>query len=339
MPKKILSVFLSLIVVIFLSASPVYAESCSIDGDPTELVKGRRYTLRATGVESKSLYYLVFNNIAVHINARSNNVNTINTTFELLTSYPIPEGEYSLSIQKNGQGDYLCRNFKTVKVLNTAPAKPGYSFEEFNKSCIPCDGVANACRFDSLEACQNYKKDYETPKPGSYNFDEFSQVCVPCTLGGNKCNFESLQACEEYKKDNKTATYKCPIALIEQCKKDNKICQSGQCVPVIYAAGKDCDGNKGVETAIGCIHTDPAGLVRDILKFSVGIGGGIAFLLMLIGAFQMITSAGDPEALKAGQERFRDAIIGLLFIIFSVFLMKILGVDILGLEAFLGYTR
>lgn len=132
---------------------------------------------------------------------------------------------------------------------------------------------------------------------------------------------------------------KCPSSLVEQCKKDNKLCREGKCVDVISSAGESCDNNKGVKTAIGCIHTDPAGLVRDILKFSVGIGGGIAFLLMLIGAFQMIISAGDPEALKAGQERFRDAIIGLLFIIFSVFLMKILGVDILGLEAFLGYTR
>lgn len=103
-----------------------------------------------------------------------------------------------------------------------------------------------------------------------------------------------------------------------------------------FAAGTPCDypgepPKSGISTAIGCVPTSPTGLVNALLKFAVGIGGGIAFLIMLSGAFQMINSGGNPDALKAGQERFKDAIIGLLFVLLSVLILKIIGVDILGL--------
>ncbi len=86
-----------------------------------------------------------------------------------------------------------------------------------------------------------------------------------------------------------------------------------------------------ISTAIGCIRTSPVGLIQDLLKFIIAISGGLAFLMMLLGAFQMITSAGNPETLQAGRDRFQSAIIGLLFVIFAVLLLKIIGVDILGL--------
>lgn len=97
------------------------------------------------------------------------------------------------------------------------------------------------------------------------------------------------------------------------------------------AAGQLCDGDKGIATAIGCIPTNPADFINALFKFGLGIGGGIAFLLMVFGAIEMITSAGNPESLKAGQERFTNAIIGILFIVFSVLLLQIIGVDILSI--------
>lgn len=109
------------------------------------------------------------------------------------------------------------------------------------------------------------------------------------------------------------------------------ICGSG--------AGKPCADPKdpAIQTAIGCIHTSLAGFVKDTLKFVIAISGGLAFLMMLLGAFQMLTSAGNPETLQAGRERFTSAIIGLLFIIFAVLLLRIIGVDILGLGGQFGF--
>jgi hypothetical protein len=97
--------------------------------------------------------------------------------------------------------------------------------------------------------------------------------------------------------------------------------------------------NKGSDrecmpTAIGCIPTRPGPFVNYVLTRAISIGAGLAFLLLLFGAFTLITSAGNPENIKKGQETITSAIIGLLFIIFSVFLLRLIGVDILKLPGF-----
>ena len=56
--------------------------------------------------------------------------------------------------------------------------------------------------------------------------------------------------------------------------------------------------------------------------------------MMLLGAFQMLTSAGNPETLQAGRERLQSAIIGLLMVIFAMLLLQIIGVGILNIPGF-----
>jgi hypothetical protein len=87
-------------------------------------------------------------------------------------------------------------------------------------------------------------------------------------------------------------------------------------------------------TALGCIQTDPQKFIGQILGIAVGIGGGIAFLLILFGGFQILTSAGNPEKLNAGKELITSAITGLLIIIFSIFLLRLIGVDIFSIPEF-----
>jgi len=87
-------------------------------------------------------------------------------------------------------------------------------------------------------------------------------------------------------------------------------------------------------TALGCIPLDPALFVSWLLAAAIKIGGGIAFLLMLWGGFQVMTSSGNPEQLNKGKNIITAAISGLLFIIFSMLLLKIIGVDILKLPGF-----
>lgn len=90
----------------------------------------------------------------------------------------------------------------------------------------------------------------------------------------------------------------------------------------------------GVKTAIGCIPTYPPALMKGLIKFAAGAGGGIALLLMAWGAIQMMMSAGNPENLKKGHEQFTSAAIGLLIVILSVLLLQIIGVDILQIPGF-----
>lgn len=91
----------------------------------------------------------------------------------------------------------------------------------------------------------------------------------------------------------------------------------------------------GIDTAIGCIPvSDTNALIGFILRWAMGIGGGIAFLLILVAGFLIITSQGDPQKVQAGKELLTSAIAGLLLIIFSVFILEIIGVDILDIPGF-----
>lgn len=94
------------------------------------------------------------------------------------------------------------------------------------------------------------------------------------------------------------------------------------------------DGNH-VWTAIGCIDTQsPTGLMERLLGIGIGIAGGIAFLLILFGGMQILTSAGNPEQLNAGRELVSAAIIGLILVIFAIFLLRFIGVNIIGIPEF-----
>jgi len=100
------------------------------------------------------------------------------------------------------------------------------------------------------------------------------------------------------------------------------------------SACESCVKISGVYSAIGCIETTSSGLTKTLLSLGIGMAGGIAFLLILFGALQMMTSAGNPEKLNAGKELISAAISGLLLIIFSVFLLQLIGVKILAIPGF-----
>lgn len=89
-----------------------------------------------------------------------------------------------------------------------------------------------------------------------------------------------------------------------------------------------------VPTGLGEIPTQPAAFVEKVLSIALGVAGGIAFILMVFGAFRLLTSTGDPEGIKEGWSILTSAIVGLLFIIFSVFILRVIGVDILKIPGF-----
>ena len=74
--------------------------------------------------------------------------------------------------------------------------------------------------------------------------------------------------------------------------------------------------------------------VNKILNHAIGIGGVVAFILIIVGAFQIILSAGNPDRVKAGKELITSAIAGLFLIIFAVFILKLIGYDILKIPEF-----
>jgi hypothetical protein len=61
------------------------------------------------------------------------------------------------------------------------------------------------------------------------------------------------------------------------------------------------------------------------------LAGGFALLLLLYGSFLLATSAGNPDQVQKAQDVIGSAVTGLLFIVFSVVILRIIGVDILGI--------
>jgi hypothetical protein len=110
--------------------------------------------------------------------------------------------------------------------------------------------------------------------------------------------------------------------------------------PVVF-----CDNNgnptsdvtERVYTAIGCIPVEDEQLFTAfILGWGSGIAGGIALILLVIAGIMFITSSGDPKRMQAAKELLMAAIAGLLLLIFGVFILEFIGVDILNIPGFGG---
>ncbi len=98
-----------------------------------------------------------------------------------------------------------------------------------------------------------------------------------------------------------------------------------------YGSCVACANNKGVWTGLGCIPTNQVGaFVRSaIFNLMLGIAGASALICILYAAFILQTSRGNPEKIKKAKEMLRACITGLLLVIFSVLILKVIGVDIL----------
>lgn len=92
-------------------------------------------------------------------------------------------------------------------------------------------------------------------------------------------------------------------------------------------------GQEEVESAIGCIPvSDTTSFMGWILGWAIGVGGGIAFLLIVYSSIMIMTSQGDPTRLKAGQELLTSAISGLIMLVFSIVILRFIGIDLLRLD-------
>lgn len=102
----------------------------------------------------------------------------------------------------------------------------------------------------------------------------------------------------------------------------------------VYAADPLCSDESGVNTAFGCMPTEPAAFLQNILSIAIPIAGGVAFIMAIASGFTVLASRGEPKKLEQGKERFLATSAGLILIIFSIFLLRLLGFTILTIPGF-----
>jgi len=117
------------------------------------------------------------------------------------------------------------------------------------------------------------------------------------------------------------------IALNNFCQKQDK--------PEDRLACLNCANDGGVFSGIGCIKTDTKKFIEEtVFGLGIGLAGGFSLLCIIYAAFMMQSSQGNPEKLKKAQELITSCIMGLMLIIFSVFILRLIGVNILRIPGF-----
>lgn len=97
------------------------------------------------------------------------------------------------------------------------------------------------------------------------------------------------------------------------------------------AVGKNPCASGTCLTALGSIPTNATDFAGKILTIAISLAGGIALIIMVRGAIKILMAAGDPQKINDGRDMIVGAIAGLMFLIFSVLILKFLGKDFLGL--------
>lgn len=78
-----------------------------------------------------------------------------------------------------------------------------------------------------------------------------------------------------------------------------------------------------VNSAIGCVpYMDVNQLTAFFIRWSLGVGGGIALFLISISAIKMMTTKGDPKRLQDARDSFSAGVAGIIFLLLSIFLIR-----------------
>ncbi len=97
--------------------------------------------------------------------------------------------------------------------------------------------------------------------------------------------------------------------------------KDGKCTAIPSGLGVDLPTNVG-------------GLVNKLLGIFLGVVGGLAILIIIFSGYRLMTSQGNPEKIQGARETLTSAIVGFLFVIFSLVILQVIGYNILSIPGF-----
>ncbi len=66
-------------------------------------------------------------------------------------------------------------------------------------------------------------------------------------------------------------------------------------------------------------------LVQTVITLAYSLAGVIAFGILIYGGYMMMTSAGDPQNMKKGQDALVGAVVGLIVVLVSGIILNFIG--------------
>lgn len=210
---------------------------------------------------------------------------------------------------------YVCKCKKSVYIQNS------------NDNCKwvasgdSCDSTNPDCVYTKPKKCEDVKGQMD-------NFD--------CKIKSSK------DADEQEIKEKKLENVVCDkLKFVDACKqipdKDpdnpdpNGIRQKcNNCMKIDPATGK----TEGVWTAIGCIPTNSVGAATGLTQVGLGLAGLFTLIQIIYGAYELTFSRGDTKIVSQARKRITDSVLALLFIVFSITILRFFGVDILRIPGF-----
>lgn len=259
---------------------------------------------------------------------------------EITSNTPVTisvSSKYDLNDPYIGAGITIGRKSDGKEVYYRGMSKIAKTFQDnFYTAKFEADFT---CPEYSTEPCQNIKLlcnaqfsvcdkgcGWVTPTPTLTPTPTDAPQCYDGTCSPKKCTTDSsCSGCSFCKAKTARPDVKLP-SLAPLC---------DQLANQFRAKCWECINSSGVWSAIGCLPTDFSELIKKyVFTTGVGIAGGIAFIYFLYGAFMILTSSGNAEKMEEAKQIITSALAGLLLIIFSVFLLSVIGVQILQLPGF-----
>lgn len=189
----------------------------------------------------------------------------------------------------------------------------GCTFSSSNTQYAMLDACGLDCKKERYEPSQNSCKYPDT----KYHSQSLECSKVPLTPGGvlgptlTPTPIPPLPPCAQWVDQNNK-----PLSKESAIKTDIKKCLS-------------------VDTGLGIpLATDPVNFVKSIFGIILSLSGGVALLLIILSGYKLMLSQGNPEKAQEAKETLTAAIVGLLFIIFSLVILQVIGVDILKIPGF-----
>lgn len=205
----------------------------------------------------------------------------------------------------------------------------------------PCEVCPLHSSFDGISAADNKLFCKSTDKASGVDVGgQVTSTTIPCA--------ENTICSHRATDPSASATSNPNIPQTTGCIPAGAECSGGSCgtiapPPPMCSAFDNADPSKATKckslnvglTGEGIpLPTDPGALLSTLLGIVLSIAGGIAVVLIMISGYKMMVSQGNPDQIKDAREQLTAAIVGLLFVIFSLVILQLIGVSILALPGF-----